>query len=102
MMSQTKYHSNAFIGDLFRASGSAYITPDRWQEFWEFGLVTTDSDCMSPRLTEDGLWLLKYVTQGWKAASRSSGGRPAGFVAGDWAHPSTIGYDADDDAPQGD
>ena len=99
-MSQTKYHSNAFIGDLFRASGSAYITPDRWQEFWEFGLVTTDSDCMAPRLTEDGLWLLKYVTK-WKHPVLAVVAS-AGFVAGDWAHPSTIGYDADDDAPEGD
>ena len=98
----TQYHSNAFIGDLFRASGSAYITPDRWQEFWQLGLVTTDSDCMSPRLTEDGLWLLQYVTQGRKAASRLSSGSTTGFVAGDWAHPCTIGYDANDDAPQGD
>ena len=98
-MPQTKYHSNAFIGDLFRASGSAYITPDRWQEFWQLGLVTTDSDCMAPRLTEDGLRLLNYVTQG---TSRLSSGSTTGFVAGDWAHPSTIGYDADDDAPEGD
>ncbi len=98
-MPQTKYHSNAFIGDLFRASGSAYITPDRWQEFWQLGLVTTDSDCMAPRLTEDGLRLLNHVTQG---TSRPSSGAATGFVAGDWAHPSTIGYDADDDAPEGD
>ena len=31
-----------------------------------------------------------------------AGGAATGFVAGDWAHPSTIGYDADDDAPEGD
>ena len=98
-MSQTKYHSNAFIGDLFRASGSAYITPDRWQEFWELGLVATESDCMAPRLTDEGLRILNYATKG---TSRPSSGAATGFVAGDWAHPSTIGYDADDDAPEGD
>ena len=98
-MSQTKYHFNAFIGDLFRASGSAYITPDRWQEFWELGLVATESDCMAPRLTDEGLRILDYDTKG---TSRPSSDAATGFVAGDWAHPSTIGYDADDDAPEGD
>ena len=61
--------------------------------------MATESDCMAPRLTDEGLRILDYATKG---TSRPSSGAATGFVAGDWAHPSTIGYDADDDAPEGD
>lgn len=98
-MMATLYHSDPFVGDLFRASGSAYITPQRWQEFWEQGLVATDSDCMSPRLTQKGIDLLQGLTN---ASSATSSGYSKGADAGDWSDPGPIAYDAADDAQQGD
>ena len=38
---------------------------------------------MAPRLTDEGLRILDYVTKG---TSRPSSGAATGFVAGDWAH----------------
>ena len=96
---RTKYHSDPLIGDLFLASVSAYITPDRWQEFWRDGLVTTESDCMSPRLTEKGSALLQRLTNG---ASGTGNSHTKRVDLGDWSHPSTIGYDANDDAVESD